>query len=329
MKKLYFLLLTLLITSVSFGQIWDEDFNSYADGTGIEGSTGGAIVNIGDYPGSVTKWTLDATSAALTAGTDWAKTDAGVFSFRDVDGAMIWLSESIDISAATAPVNFELTASNNNGGFETSDFYDVFYSVDGGAFTLVEDWNGLAGGDTTHTIIGEVGGADWATSETIQVTGLSGNTLQIRVEATNNSGAEQFFLDNVVVSEGALPPAITLTAPTSGTVFAPGTTSVDLTWTTANLGGSETVDVTVNGSTTNVAVTATPYAIPTADGQTYNVTVELVNGGVLDTDMTDFSVGSLVSVADITALRADVTANGLGRFYEITGGSLVTHTDSF
>ncbi len=42
------------------------DFSSYAEGSGIT-STG----NIGDYPGSVTKWVLDVSSASLTATTDW------------------------------------------------------------------------------------------------------------------------------------------------------------------------------------------------------------------------------------------------------------------
>ena len=74
---------------------------------------------------------------------------------------------------------------------------------------------------------------------------------------------------------------------------------------------------------------SSPFTVPTMDGQTYNITVELIDGGVLDSDAVSFSVGSLVSVVDIAALRADVIANGLGRFYEITGASLVTHTDGF
>ena len=42
-----------------------------------------------------------------------------------------------------------------------------------------------------------------------------------------------------------------------------------------------------------------------------------------------FSIGNLTQVADITALRADVDNNGAGSFYEITGSSLLTHTDGF
>ena len=69
---------------------------------------------------------------------------------------------------------------------------------------------------------------------------------------------------------------------------------------------------------------------PTADGTTYNVTVNLVDGGsTVASDDISFSVGNLTQVADITALRADVDNNGAGSFYEITGASLLTHTDGF
>ena len=52
-------------------------------------------------------------------------------------------------------------------------------------------------------------------------------------------------------------------------------------------------------------------------------------GGSVDTDAVTFEVGQLIQVADITALRADVDANGLGSFYEITGASTFTHGDDF
>ena len=157
----------------------------------------------------------------------------------------------------------------------------------------------------------------------------NGSTLDLRITFENlNAGDEDISIDNVRVIDGFVTsPEITISAPTDGTMFAPGTTNVDLEFTTANLNGGETVSVTVNGSTTNNATS--PFAISTTSGTTYNVTVDLIDGGVLDTDMVSFSVGDLVTVADVTALRADVDANGLGRFYEITGSSLVTHTDSF
>ncbi|MFD0861050.1 T9SS type A sorting domain-containing protein [Sungkyunkwania multivorans] len=302
MKRNYFLvLITLMVSTLSFGQIWTEDFESYTNNTGIQGP---GVTNSGDYPAGVTKWTLDATNANMTATSDWAWTETGVFSFRDTDGTggVIWESESIDISGATGPVTFQLTASNNAGGFEPLDFYDVSYSIDGSPFTLIQNWNGL--GDATHTILGESGGADWNTVETIQQAGITGSTLQIRVQVLVNAGAEQFFLDDISVFEGTPPPSITITNPADMTVFAPGTTNVNLEYVTANLVGGETVNVTVNGNTTNGV--SSPFPIATADGQTYNVTADLLDSGsmVVDTQSISFSVASATAAANIAAVRA-------------------------
>ncbi len=114
-------------------------------------------------------------------------------------------------------------------------------------------------------------------------------------------------------------PEIIITSPSNGATLAPGTTSVDVEWTTDNLAGGETVNITVNGSTTNGV--SSPFAIATMDGGTYDVTVELVNGSVLDSNMISFSVGTITQVADITALRAGT----LGENYELTGEALISY----
>ncbi|PTX59270.1 putative secreted protein (Por secretion system target) [Kordia periserrulae] len=323
MNKNYFLLIALLISSISFGQIWSEDFGSYAENTGIEGDGAGGVANIGDYPGGVT-WTLDATNSGLFNSSDFAKTVGGVFTFRDTDGAggVTWESELINISAATSPVTFQLTASNNAGGFETSDFYNVYYSVDGGPFTLIADWNGL--GDATTTIFGEKGGVDWGTVETISQSGISGSTLQIRVQALINASAEQFFLDDISVFEGAASPSLTLTAPTDNNVFAPGTTSVDVEFVAQNIDlmiAGNQVNVTVNMGATDADVTS-PYAIPTTNGGTYDVTVELLEGGmVVDTKMVSFSVANITTVNNITELRAGTE----GEYYELNNEAIISY----
>ena len=42
----------------------------------------------------------------------------------------------------------------------------------------------------------------------------------------------------------------------------------------------------------------------------------------------NFTLAKLKQVADVTAIGADVAANGAGRYYQITDESLVTHTDN-
>jgi hypothetical protein len=316
MKKFYFLLFTLLIGFVSQGQIYTEDFSTYTEGTGIDGSG-----NIGDYPAGVSQWTLDVSAATLSATSDWVKVTGERLSFRDVDGDAIWESQLIDISTATSDVTFSLDGDNNAGGFEPLDYFDVYYSVDGGAFTLISNWNGL--GDAMHTILGEVGGTDWAGPTTITQGGISGSTLQLRVVVINNAGGEEIYLDNIVVSEGALPPSINITSPANGASLAPGTTNVDLEFSSANLNGTETVNITVNGVQTNDVTS--PFPIMTANGQSYTVLVELVDGGLLDSDTINFSVESVSQVGTVAALRGGTQ----GQFYELTGEAFLTYQQGF
>ncbi len=121
---------------------------------------------------------------------------------------------------------------------------------------------------------------------------------------------------------------ITLTSPVDQTTFSPGTTSVNLEWVTTNLSGSETVDVVVNGATTNNATS--PFTINTEDGQTYSVTVNLIDSGsVVATDDVSFSVSTLTQVANISALKSDVGINGLGKYYVISGSSFVSQTNGY
>lgn len=343
MRKNYFitLLCTLFLTSFAFGQIWEEDFESYAENTGIEGDGSGNVANVGDYPGSVTKWTLDATNAALFNSSDFAKTIGGVMSFRDTDGdeGVYWESESIDISGATGNVSFQLTVSNNGGGFESSDLINVWYSIDGGAFTLIANWNGL--GDANTTILGESGGNDWDSVETILQSGISGNNLVIKAQFLNSAGPEQFFLDDVSVFEGSAPPSISFTNPTNGTVFSPETTDVPMTFNVNNFtlsgdaGGGvsdNTGDGYILGTAVENGVTETQNIFNVNEsigdleaGDSVTLTVELVDnsGNSLTPPVSasvSFTVASYTQVADIAALRAGTE----GDYYELTGEAIMT-----
>ena len=94
-------------------------------------------------------------------------------------------------------------------------------------------------------------------------------------------------------------PSITITGPTTSQVFEPGTTSVDVVFSTQNfdLTGSNFVEYTVNSDPAQTT-TASPISIATADGQSYTVTLELKDAGgslnpqVIET--VDFSVLNLV-----------------------------------
>jgi len=125
-------------------------------------------------------------------------------------------------------------------------------------------------------------------------------------------------------------PSLSIDSPSDNNVFTPGTTSVDISFTTGNftLGGTDVVEYIVNGGTP-MTTTSSPVAISVMDGQSYTVTLELKDAGgsltpqVLET--INFSVGNLTSVSNIAALRAGT----VGSFYTLTGEAILTFQQSF
>jgi len=195
------------------GAIWSEDFQGYAVGSGIDHNG-----NAGDYPGSVTKWTLDVSGGSLTTAGDYLETtdEAGDLRMeaQDVDGAVTWTSENIDISLYT-DVEFTLSAFKNDA-LESTDYLNVEYQTDGGGWTLIQDWNGE--GSATRTWEG-----DGASSSASMTQAVSGASLDIRVTMNNNVGGELISFDNVIVSG-------TLAAPSTPTgIKVTDTNSIDFT----------------------------------------------------------------------------------------------------
>lgn len=192
MNKLFTILGFFLSFNLLSAQtiIWEENFDSYADGTTI---------------GTANRWT--GVCAACISG-DHFEVRSGQFSGVDVNDFSTWETESIDISAFT-DVNFSLDAI-ENGDHEgvgcscgiNQDYFDVYYSVDGGPFTVIENWNG--DGEAGHTLTGDSQNgistdADWGAT-TVSQGGINGNSLVIRVVVRNTAGSEELSFDNVVVS---------------------------------------------------------------------------------------------------------------------------------
>lgn len=128
-------------------------------------------------------------------------------------------------------------------------------------------------------------------------------------------------------------PTVNITFPFNGDSFDSGTTSVDVEWTVANAPGA-TVNITVitNGTPVTTNNVTSPFTItPTADGDTYNVTLELIDGGVLDSDTVDFiiaypcdlQVGTITSTCDTITNATDDTYNVT---IDYTGGATTTYT---
>jgi len=174
------------IQSVQAETIWLENF----DAPQQQGK--GAVFESIDIAG-ITTWSIDVSQVQLSANSDWFFVKDQKFEARDVDGDAIWLSESIDISGKTdVSISVDVATS---GTFESIDYFDVEYAIDGGAFVRVENYNG--GGSDSHTLIDEINNV----TVTHDVT--DGSSLQIRLTMLNNAGIEVTSFDNVMVSANA------------------------------------------------------------------------------------------------------------------------------
>lgn len=195
--------------------IFSEDFNSYSTDSGI---TGASAAN-GDYSTMINKFTLSSFSSnrdgslaypgTLANANDYALVKYSQLEIQDANGPLLFETQSINISGYSN-INFSLTISENgdleydnvehindfNCGEESigNDYVDVLYSTNGGStFTEVTNYNGL--GNSNHTLIDNL-----VSPVTVSVNGLSGSSLIIKIRFQNWAGAEQYFLDNIIVS---------------------------------------------------------------------------------------------------------------------------------
>ncbi|WP_321369685.1 GEVED domain-containing protein [uncultured Draconibacterium sp.] len=187
---LFSLFVSLAFPKLTVAQttIWSEDFESYQDNTGIDG-TG----NIGDYPGLVSKWTLDVSNCTLSNNRDYFKVTSGRFEGRDLDGVGLFLSEQISISGYTnISITIDIPQSANN---DDPDYILYEYRVDGGSWTVFE---------TNGQIFNDI------TTNGVQAsqTGLNGTFLWIRVSISNNGGQERYSFDNLLVQGSSTTPPL-------------------------------------------------------------------------------------------------------------------------
>jgi hypothetical protein len=336
MKKLYFLCLTALIGLTSFGQttLYQESFETNTNGTNYTTSVAEFTDGFGDF-------------FLRTDGSDIATS----YEVNGVDGLFIFAGQDLDGEGATLPlslstisidvtglsdVDFAILLAEDDDGtnqdWDDTDYVHITYSLDGGAdqnLLWIESeaagTNSIPRIDTDFDGTGDGAEITSIFTEFVENIILSGNTsITFRIEMNLNSGDEDLAFDNIRVVDGFVAtPSIAITSPSNGQEFAPGTASVDIEWSTANLSGGESVDITVNGSTTTNVTS--PFAVTTADGQSYDITIELVNGGLIDSDMISFSVLASNTVATIAELRAGT----IGDVYELTGEAFLTYQQSF
>ncbi|SNZ02007.1 proprotein convertase P-domain-containing protein [Flagellimonas pacifica] len=219
LKKGLLLLILLLGTYGVSGQttIWFEDFESP---TAVQDLTGTAT-----GPEATTWAATGDTHANVNRRLDVASLSGDqVMHARNTDQTETWATTAIDISSYTN-VSFSMDA--GFAGVESGDSFTGSYRIDSGS------WIDFQSTTTTGVL------------SSYSVTGLSGSTLEIRVQfVTNqNSDSEYYFIDDVTVQG-------TASGSSCNTISSsPGSTIFDLTTLNSNLSGF------ASGTITDVIVT--------------------------------------------------------------------------
>ncbi|MDO5968272.1 T9SS type A sorting domain-containing protein [Flavivirga aquimarina] len=208
-KLLFTLILITSITVINAQTVlFEEDFESYADQTGIQGID---AVNVGDYPAS-TSFTIDSEDLDFSdSSSDYIVISNDQLELRDLEGEGVITFDAVDISSQTGNVTINIGTVDFNmrsatSEWETDDYLDVYYSLDGGDnFVLVP--NHMGNGDAVSTFILTTTPAEGASfnftfSEVIDPVAATSLILEIR--AFNDSGDEEFILDDITVSRGGV-----------------------------------------------------------------------------------------------------------------------------
>ena len=185
---------------------------------------------------------------------------------------------------------------------------------------------------------------------TAAVAALTNSTAAIRLNGgctDNNQNSTDFTTgtptprnSSTAANICSTSPSLVISSPTIGTIYSPITTSVNVALSISNfvVGNPGTgidghIHYSVNGGSVVMKYDTTPIAIPVTAGNTYTVAIELVNNSnqalspAVGATIT-FTVAAYNVVANLAALRADVIANGAGKYYQISSNPVITYARS-
>ncbi|MCC1483046.1 T9SS type A sorting domain-containing protein [Winogradskyella immobilis] len=315
MKKLYFLLFTFLTTSVSFGQ--DMLISGAFDGPLSGGLPKLVEIYVINDIADLSVYGFG--SANNGGGTDGEEltfagsANAGDFIYITSEGpsVMTYFGVTADYIDSSANINgddalelfFNGAVIDTFGDINTDGTGQPWEYLDGGAYRI----SGTGPDGSTFDI------NNWLFTGPNAVDGCT----------TNATCDEELPIGSFSTTATAF---ISISSPSDMEELPPGTTSVDVVFTAANLQSGDEVNILVS-TNGGMAMTFTNQTSPftinsTSDGDTFEVTAEIVNGGSqIDFEIIDFSIGSATQVADIATLRASPQD---GTFYELTGEVFLT-----
>ncbi|MBC8755519.1 T9SS type A sorting domain-containing protein [Kordia sp. YSTF-M3] len=354
MIKNYLLLVALLISTVTFGQVLVEDFDYGTTAGDLTAVSGGAWVQ---HSGSTGPVAYVAAPASLTmagypsSGIGGHATYSGTSqdvnrAFTGISSGTVYGSALINLSAVGTGNYFMHF---NSGGFrarvgaQDDGSGNVLFGIGASSSTLTYGTTPyslnttyllvfsyeIATGVSNLYVLSAVTPTEPATPEATN-TGSTGTTISA-IAFRQSSNIPAVAIDGVRIAtnwneimNNSSVPSLSIVTPADASVFDPGTSNVDVTFTTQNIDlmiAGNQVNVTVDANPTD-ADTTSPYSVTTMDGGMYNVTVELLeNNMVVDTKMVSFSVAAITQVTNITDLRAGT----IGEYYELTGQAFISY----
>jgi hypothetical protein len=218
---------------------------------------------------SGTNWYLDMTGCSVS-GSHYFKINSNKLVARDTDCDATFYTYAIDISQYTnVSLSVDLTEAGNLSG---SDRIQVLYSLNGGTYQNFST-NGNLVDDFTSAVASE--------------TGLSGDSVKIKIIASNNSSGDYYYVDNLLI-RGTFKDTFSLaTIKTNGVCGVLG--SIDLVVTRDSIGGY--TYIWSNGATTQ--------DLTGIEAGTYTVTVTNYHGRTMTTSATITDSSPVIGISGV------------------------------
>lgn len=340
MKKLYTLVLLVLVALTSQAQVVISQV--YGGG----GNTGATLnkdfvelFNKSTTAVDISGWSIQYQSAT--------------------NNTAVWFVNTIPASTIIQPGKYFLiafgAAGANGAALPTPDFdyttgtpAPLQLSATSGRVALVNNATALAigcnsGNSNIIDLIG-YGSTTICFEGTAPATGLSAILAAIRLNGgctDNNQNSTDFSTgtptprnSSTAANTCSTSPSLAIASPTSGTIYSPITTSANIALSVSNFNvasgtGDGHIHYTINGGAVVMKYDTAPIALTGLTPGNYTVYVELVNNThtpitpAVNATVT-FTIAAYNVVANLAALRADVTANGAGKYYQISSAPVIT-----
>jgi len=320
MKKIYFLFMSFLLTSLAYGQATDLYFSKYGEGSSnnkfLEIYNGtGADVDLSQYAVELYANGDSTATNSLTLTGTLASGDVYVIANSSADQAIL---NAADTTSTVTYFNGDDAVVLTKNGNPLDVIGEV--GVDPG-----DGWTvaGVSNATVNHTLIRKSTvcspTTDWAVSAGTNADDSQWNVLD------RDAGWDQLGSYNGCSSQ----PELLITSPSDGYVFNPETTDVTVEFTVNNFtvaqsGGDGYIVYSVDGGASQDKYDTDPIQLTGLSQGNHSVSMELVDstGNSLNpavTDQVSFTIASYTQVADLAALRAGT----IGDYYEVTGEVII------